>query len=143
MKLDATYLDNLIDKKVIPLSAWYLQLINNEECFTIKNQIYCIIFWMDLWYNVLINKFKDQNMINNIEKLDLTRPVIITSSLVLLSAQPIVQNIDYFSTKSKKKNPPFFINISIFTVFILIIIVYVFIIILSLFNSNKINIYIV
>lgn len=120
MKLSKTYIETLLNKKVIPVDAWFLKYFDGKQCFMIRNENYCRVFWLDLWYNVLAEKFKNQNMISQLENIDLTLPVILDSNLYLVNAPKIIQNIDYFS--SPRKQSPFYLNVSTFMIFIMYVI---------------------
>ena len=133
MKLTKEYMDTLLAKKVIPQDSWNHEIINNKTCTTIKNMTHAHLFWLDLWLNLIGPMFKSQQMIQTIEKIDMNRPVIITENLELIGCDPIINNIEYFSSIAlpKSKNP-FLINISIGQIFITYIILVIFISLLSL-----------
>ena len=135
MKLPKEYMDSFLARKVIPLDSWNHEIINNKTCNTIKNTVYTHLFWFDLWLHLLSPMFKSQQMIHTIEELDMTRPVIITENLELTSCQPIINNIEYFSTITNSKNP-FVVNISIAQTTIIYTILAMVIILMSLFVKN-------
>ncbi|UVX94939.1 PIF-6 [Callinectes sapidus nudivirus] len=124
MKLPVSYITTLFEKDVIPKIAWSTKYYDNVLCYVLKNEIYCKVFWMDLWYNYFAEKFKIQNMVNVITNQDLTLPVILTPTLILYNAPTIMQNVYYYSTP-KTDNSPFRINISMNTVLLLFLFVFV------------------
>ncbi|UOT91838.1 PIF-6 [Aratus pisonii nudivirus] len=138
MKISKTYLENLLEKKIIPQSAWSSKYINEKLCYMIKNEIYCKIFWLDYWFNEISIKFKNQNMINSIKNQDLTLPVIISTDLEFINVPKIIANIDYYS-QPRITNTPFYINISLNFVFILSIVIFAIIIFTTIvFAKNSI-----
>ena len=134
MKLPREYIDSLITRKVIPHDSWKYEIINNKACNTIRNITYTHLFWLDLWQNVLSQLFKNQQMIRTIEEIDMSRPVIITENLELISCQPIINNIAYFSTVSLSNGyNPFLLNISIGNITTIYIMLVLNIMLLSVF----------
>nr|WOZ57660.1 PIF-6 [Menippe mercenaria nudivirus] len=118
MKLTKEYIKQLIEKHSIPPSAWSRKYVSGKMCYAITNEIYCKIFWIDLWYNILSKKFKDQNMIERIDNLDLTKQVLIDeSNLNIILPPPIVKYVDYYATE-RQKNSLFKVNINLNTVLI-------------------------
>lgn len=118
MKLSKEYIISLFERNIIPKDSWKYEIINNKTCVTIRNKQYAYLFWMDLWQNILSQLFKNQEMICTIEEIDMTRPIILTEqNLELISCQPIVNNIVYFSSLviSNSYNP-FFLNITMSTI---------------------------
>lgn len=137
MKLDKDYLEDFLKKDIIPSVAWSNKYYNNELCYVLKNEIYCKVFWIDLWYHNLHEKFKKQNMITNIENQDLTLPVIISPNLQLINAPPIIQNVNYYSGERITKTP-FLINISLTTMLVICFIAFAIIILATVvFGRNN------
>ncbi|QBB28683.1 Ac68-like protein [Homarus gammarus nudivirus] len=114
MKVPKEYLLSLIDKEVIPLSAWVTKYYNNKLCYVLKNAIYCKVFWMDFWYNYIAEKFRSQDMILHVINQDLTLPVIISEELTFVNIPTILQNIDYYA-RPRQNNSPFKINTTLNT----------------------------
>ena len=121
MKLSKEYIISLFERNIIPQDSWKYEIINNKTCVTIRNKQYAHLFWLDLWQNILSHLFKNQEMICTIEEIDMTRPIILTEeNLELISCQPIVNNIVYFSSLiiSNSYNP-FFLNITMGNILII------------------------
>lgn len=131
MYIPKEYIKNLLAKKTIPVLAWSIEYIDDKLCYTLKNEIYCKIFWMDLWYNYISEKYKSQYMIDNVENLDLTVSVMITRDLQLINAPKVIQNIVYFASTLERYKNPFRINISINAIFYIGICVFILVVILS------------
>ena len=123
MKLSKEYIISLFERNIIPQDSWKYEIINNKTCATIRNKQYASLFWLDLWQNILSQLFKNQEMIRTVEEIDMTRPIIITENLELISCQPVVNNIVYFSSLvlSNSYNP-FFLNITIGNIIVIYII---------------------
>lgn len=138
MKLTKKYMDQLLAKNVIPSSAWHFEIIGGTQCVTIRNPIYCNVFWMDFWYN-FAEVFKTQQMMPTLEKADLTRAVFITSELELISAQSSVESINYFYNLVKqidlKPVGPYAIKYNSFFILQIYLIIITIIIVASLFLS--------
>ncbi|UHB41817.1 PIF-6 [Macrobrachium rosenbergii nudivirus] len=127
------YLKGLIDRKLLPITAWSYKYYANKQCYVIKNSIYCQVFWLDFWYNYLAEKFRKQNVVTFINNLDITLPVIITEDFIMLNAPPVIQNIQYFSEPVLKETPFILKNVSINSVFVFFIILFAFIIFVTYF----------
>lgn len=136
MKLDKQYLENLLNKNIIPKSAWSSKYYDNELCYVIKNEIYCKVFWLDFWFNYLSVKFKNQNMIQTVKNQDLTLPVIINQNLKLINVPPTIQSIDYFA-QPKINDTLYRINVPIFNMLVIAVIVLVIIVTVTILFFKK------
>lgn len=105
----------------IPPYAWRYEVINYVGFYTLRNSIYCQIFWLQLWYNDMAIRFQQQNMIRAVDNLDLTLPVFIDENLTLHMAEPIVQSIDYYYTNATNNSTQFKLPVNMLTVLILFI----------------------
>lgn len=133
MKLSKEYIISLFERNIIPQDSWKYEIINNKTCVTIRNKQYAHLFWLDLWQNILSHLFKNQEMICTIEEIDMTRPIILTEeNLELISVQPIVNNIVYFSSLiiSNSYNP-FLLNITMGNIVIIYTISVIMVMLLS------------
>lgn len=132
MKLQKQFLVNFLNEQVVPFSAWSIKYYyDNILCYVIKNENYCQVFWIYLWYHYLADKFKQQNMINVVENGDLTLPVIITQDLSLLNAPQIIQNIDYYADK-RVTNTHYKTNMSLNTILAIVVVLFLVTITLTL-----------
>ena len=133
MKLSKEYIISLFERNIIPQDSWKYEIIDNKTCVTIRNKQYAHLFWLDLWQNILSHLFKNQEMICTIEEIDMTRPIILTEeNLELISVQPIVNNIVYFSSLiiSNSYNP-FLLNITMGNIVIIYTISVIMVMLLS------------
>lgn len=122
MKLTADFIDGL----PLPSDAWTYEILDSSAYYTLRNTEHANVFWVDLWYKVLAEKFRSQNVVERIELLDLTRPVIVTDRLELVSAQPVVENIVYYSGVDTDKPPPrLYLNMTMWQVYVLSLFVFV------------------
>ncbi|UBZ25570.1 PIF-6 [Crangon crangon nudivirus] len=126
MQLTKEYLAGLLERNIIPVAQWSYKIIDNVECFHIKNPVYCNVFWVDMWYYYLAEKFKMQAMVTNLQDQDLTVPVILSVDLRLISAPISLQNVYYYATQTVTTAvaTPFIINISSTSVLIISLIVF-------------------
>lgn len=136
MKISSKYIKGFFDRNVVPANAWSMKIINNQECYVIKNSIYCNVFWVDFWYHFFAEKFKNQKMIVHIQKQDLTLRVTLSENLELLSLPVSLQNIAY-AESYKVTDTPYRINISINTIFLFCILIYAVIIAITFIFFQK------
>lgn len=116
MILTETYFQDFLARNAIPITQWTLKIIEREQCYVLKDPVYCNIFWLDLWYHFLAPQFTLQKQVTSIALQDLTTRVSITEGLKLLQVPASLQNINYYA--NLKAHSPFMINISSWTVFI-------------------------
>lgn len=135
MKIPIDYLKGFFERKIIPLSAWSMKFYKDEECFEIKNSIYCNVFWVDFWYHCLQDKFKNQKIITELQKQDLTSKVIISKNFELINAPQSIQNILYYG--NYEPTTPFVLDFSITTVFIFCLTIFILIAIVTTVFFNK------
>ena len=118
MRIDNTYLASVIQRDIIPTVAWSAKYYQGKLCYVIKRPTYCIVWWMDFWFNQLAKKFSNQNVISRVPNQDLTLPVIITEDGILLNVPPIIQQIAYYAEEEQVSSPLIFPKITITSVFI-------------------------
>lgn len=123
MKVSQEFINNLWFK-----GGWHLETINNHTFSVINNQLFCRLFWMQYWLEILWPAFKNQTHITYVHDVDLTTKVIVDNTNGnLLSAPPSFVNIYYYGTffKDDVKEPLFMLQnptlfIVIFIIFIII-----------------------
>lgn len=120
MKLTAEFISRL----PLPSHAWTYEIINSAPHYTVRNADFANVFWVDLWYNVLAERFRSQNVIKRIELLDLTLPVVLTERLELVSAQPVLENIVYYGGLDVEEKPTLLLNASMSYVLLLSLVVF-------------------
>lgn len=136
MKISAAYLNDLFSRKIIPLSAWSVSIFNDRECFTIRNSVYCNVFWVDFWYHELVRIFSRQKVITQLQKQDLTLPVIISEEFELLSIPTSLQNIGYYGNLTNNSLTPFRSPITAKITLFIFFISFLFIVFITLFFDN-------
>jgi len=109
MKIDQNYIDNLWFR-----GGWQLETINDKTYYVINNPIYCQLFWLQLWHDVLAEKFKNQRNIKRLQNGDLSSKVILdVRNGKILQMPSGWANINYTGSKSILENyPPFSINVT-------------------------------
>lgn len=85
----------------IPGTAWQEEFIQKTACYVIRNPVFCRVFWIHLWRNNILEKFKRQHVYTRLSNVDLDRTVIINSLTgELISAPVSVNSIDYFAGRA-------------------------------------------
>lgn len=102
MILTKEYLVGFLSRTKIPIKEWSIKIIELQTCFVLKNEIYCNVFWVDLWYHYLTPLFKKQNRFISIGPQDLTVRVTITENLNLIQIPASMQNVFYYGNIIEK-----------------------------------------
>lgn len=132
MFLTQTFLDNL----PIPKTAWSNITYNNELCYQLKNEIYCNLFWISMWKNVIPQFLQNQQHVRTIVNLNLTDKVIISKNGYLYYLPNQLATIIYFGngTINGTFDRPFFFEFP-YNGFFIIIFCAILFLVLSLLSS--------
>lgn len=72
MNVDQNFLNNLGF-----IGGWNIETINNQNFYTLRNPIYCQIFWLRYWHDIGSQNFKNQDFIVQLHDGILTHKVIL------------------------------------------------------------------
>lgn len=110
MKVSKEFMDALWFK-----GGWQLETINDKSYNVINNPVYCKLFWIQYWKEILAEKFRSQSHVTRIENGDLTSKVIIDPNTNnLLSAPSGWSTIYYYGSLKYDDNslkPTFSIDV--------------------------------
>lgn len=87
---------NYLDSLPIPKTAWSNIMYNNELCYQLKNEIYCNLFWISFWKNIMPKYLQNQQHVKTILNLSLTDKVIISKNGYLYYLPNEIATIFYF-----------------------------------------------
>jgi hypothetical protein len=70
MQVDQNFIDNLGFR-----GGWSLETINNKNFYTIRNPIYCQIFWLRYWYEIGQHDFRNQDFLVQLQDGNMSNKV--------------------------------------------------------------------
>lgn len=135
MKITQDFINNLWFS-----GGWELETINEQTFSTLSNPVFCKLFWMQYWQEVLLPAFKQQTHITYIHDADLTAKVIIDNNNGnLLSAPPSFVNVYYYGTyfKNDIREPLFISTNPTFAIVFIVIFIIIAINVIAFFIKTK------